>query len=204
MDVSHTVQIPGSILELPNQHPDYTRPPGQAAAQTEPTVYVTTPTVGQKFHLSPSAFAKAFEANPFLFKSKEHNDVAKGFKTEDKDAVAQLATTTIRILETSTTEPGTTVVPETTKYTTTTTEVVTEPPILATPAPIIQVQHEQQIQPSIIPEPIDGLQPPHLHYKTYDDSTTEGPPIYYQWKWAVPAFVLEPPKESEPQSNKGE
>lgn len=27
-------------------------------------------------------------------------------------------------------------------------------------------------------------------------STTMGPPIYYEWKWAVPAFDLEPPKQS--------
>lgn len=26
-------------------------------------------------------------------------------------------------------------------------------------------------------------------------STTMGPPIYYEWKWAVPAFDLEPPKQ---------
>lgn len=27
-------------------------------------------------------------------------------------------------------------------------------------------------------------------------TTTMGPPIYYEWKWAVPAFELEPPKRS--------
>jgi hypothetical protein len=25
------------------------------------------------------------------------------------------------------------------------------------------------------------------------DASTQGPPIYYEWKWSVPAFILEPP-----------
>lgn len=39
------------------------------------------------------------------------------------------------------------------------------------------------------------LVPPKLD-TTEHPLTTMGPPIYYEWKWAVPAFDLEPPKQS--------
>ncbi|XP_059619324.1 uncharacterized protein LOC132263538 [Phlebotomus argentipes] len=44
------------------------------------------------------------------------------------------------------------------------------------------------------PQPARDLLPPRIDHRQHDDATTEGPPIYYEWKWAVPAFVLEPPK----------
>ncbi|XP_023935669.2 uncharacterized protein LOC112044157 [Bicyclus anynana] len=43
--------------------------------------------------------------------------------------------------------------------------------------------------------PSKELQPPKNDI-TPIVSTTMGPPIYYEWKWAVPAFDLEPPKLS--------
>lgn len=46
-----------------------------------------------------------------------------------------------------------------------------------------------------IPEPERVLLPPHAESASIP-STTVGPPIYYDWKWAVPAFDLVPPKES--------
>lgn len=46
-----------------------------------------------------------------------------------------------------------------------------------------------------IAEPERVLLPPKTEY-TLIPSTTMGPPIYYEWRWAVPAFGLEPPKES--------
>ncbi|CAK1585747.1 unnamed protein product [Parnassius mnemosyne] len=48
---------------------------------------------------------------------------------------------------------------------------------------------------SQIPVPDKHLLPPKLEYSPVP-STTMGPPIYYEWKWAVPAFDLEPPKET--------
>lgn len=197
VDVTGTVQIPTAIFEIPNQHPEYARtqtPRSVASAST-------TPTNGNT--VSPSAFAKAFEANPHQFKNKEHNDVAKQFKTKDVNIVFPLAPTTLRIIETPATEnpspPPPQPVPTTTQppppQTTSTAQTTERTPV---------ADHGGFKRPtSSIPEPIDGLQPPHLHYKTYDDSTTEGPPIYYQWKWAVPAFVLEPPTLNDPET-KGE
>lgn len=44
-----------------------------------------------------------------------------------------------------------------------------------------------------IPQPSKELLPPKFNI-TPIASTTMGPPIYYEWKWAVPAFDLEPPK----------
>lgn len=107
------------------------------------------------------------------FKSKEHNDVARQFTTKDTDAIAENVTPLPQTASTTTTEA------------------------LITPIALIDTSDSPRPTNGIV-EPIDGLQPPHLDYKTYDDSTTEGPPIYYQWKWAVPAFVLEPPKLNEP------
>lgn len=46
-----------------------------------------------------------------------------------------------------------------------------------------------------IPQPERVLLPPKTQYSQLP-STTMGPPIYYEWRWAVPAFGLEPPKES--------
>lgn len=48
---------------------------------------------------------------------------------------------------------------------------------------------------SQIPVPDRHLLPPKSEYSKIP-STTMGPPIYYEWKWAVPAFGLEPPKEN--------
>lgn len=45
-----------------------------------------------------------------------------------------------------------------------------------------------------IPEPEKVLLPPKSDSAPIP-STTVGPPIYYEWKWAVPAFDLIPPKE---------
>ena len=46
-----------------------------------------------------------------------------------------------------------------------------------------------------VPEPEKVLLPPKVDNAVIP-STTVGPPIYYEWKWAVPAFDLIPPKES--------
>ncbi|XP_068617219.1 uncharacterized protein js [Battus philenor] len=48
---------------------------------------------------------------------------------------------------------------------------------------------------SEIPVPDKHLLPPKREYSQVP-STTMGPPIYYEWKWAVPALDLEPPKEN--------
>ncbi|CAG4993401.1 unnamed protein product [Colias eurytheme] len=47
-----------------------------------------------------------------------------------------------------------------------------------------------------IPEPSRDLLPPKKDFPTLGMTTTMGPPIYYEWKWAVPALELEPPKFS--------
>ncbi|KAM3955904.1 jiangshi [Aphomia sociella] len=46
-----------------------------------------------------------------------------------------------------------------------------------------------------VPEPEKELLPPKTDLSE-QPSTTMGPPIYYEWKWAVPAFDLEPPKQN--------
>lgn len=46
-----------------------------------------------------------------------------------------------------------------------------------------------------VPLPATGLLPPFDSFNSYDDSTTQGPPIYFEWK--IPASGLEPPKLEE-------
>lgn len=46
-----------------------------------------------------------------------------------------------------------------------------------------------------VPVPASGLLPPFDTISVYDDSTTQGPPIYYEWK--IPASGLEPPNVEE-------
>lgn len=51
-----------------------------------------------------------------------------------------------------------------------------------------------------IPQPEKVLLPPKRDISE-QPSTTMGPPVYYEWKWAVPAFDLEPPKLNNVTSN---
>lgn len=51
-----------------------------------------------------------------------------------------------------------------------------------------------------VPVPDRNLLPPKTDYSPIV-TTTMGPPIYYEWKWAVPAFDLEPPKIGSPNNN---
>lgn len=51
-----------------------------------------------------------------------------------------------------------------------------------------------------IPSPGRELLPPKSDFSE-QPSTTMGPPIYYEWKWAAPAFDLELPKESNSTDN---
>ncbi|XP_058119614.1 uncharacterized protein LOC131284796 [Anopheles ziemanni] len=66
---------------------------------------------------------------------------------------------------------------------------------VADPLPIASLQPAQDKvpRPFSVPKPANDLEPPHREYVFYDDATTQGPPIYYQWKWSVPSFGLEPP-----------
>lgn len=43
-----------------------------------------------------------------------------------------------------------------------------------------------------IPQPAAGLLPPFDTFTSYDESATQGPPIFFEWK--IPASGLEPPK----------
>lgn len=64
--------------------------------------------------------------------------------------------------------------------------------------PIIKQSVPEQTSDSNIQTPERNLLPPKTDdevIKTQLPSTTMGPPIYYEWKWAVPAFGLEPPKQ---------
>ncbi|KAJ2951291.1 hypothetical protein O0L34_g5693 [Tuta absoluta] len=49
-----------------------------------------------------------------------------------------------------------------------------------------------------VPTPVTDLLPPKDDSQTSSvgTTTTVGPPIYYEWKWAAPAFDLKPPKAS--------
>uniref|UniRef100_A0A182R5S7 Chitin-binding type-2 domain-containing protein n=1 Tax=Anopheles funestus TaxID=62324 RepID=A0A182R5S7_ANOFN len=55
------------------------------------------------------------------------------------------------------------------------------------------VSQDKIPRPFSVPKPANDLVPPHKEYVFYDDATTQGPPIYYQWKWSVPSFGLDPP-----------
>lgn len=54
-----------------------------------------------------------------------------------------------------------------------------------------------------VPTPDRVLLPPKKDFSE-QPSTTMGPPVYYEWKWAVPAFDLEPPKVSNVTNNNTE
>lgn len=60
------------------------------------------------------------------------------------------------------------------------------------PSKTIQQQQQPQGQKKIFSAPANDLLPPHETIKLYDDSTTRGPPIYYEWR--VPDDSLLPPK----------
>ncbi|XP_038118488.1 mucin-5AC isoform X1 [Culex quinquefasciatus] len=62
--------------------------------------------------------------------------------------------------------------------------------------PLIQVRKDTIPRPFSVPAPANDLLPPKKDYTYYDDSTTKGPPIYYQWKWSIPSFGLEPPLDA--------
>lgn len=62
--------------------------------------------------------------------------------------------------------------------------------------PQIQVRNDNIPRPFSVPTPANDLLPPKKEYVYYDDSTTKGPPIYYQWKWSIPSFGLEPPLDA--------
>lgn len=51
--------------------------------------------------------------------------------------------------------------------------------------PIVGLSHGIQ-------KPVDELIPPFESFQYYDDATTQGPPIYFEWK--IPSSGLEPPK----------
>ncbi|XP_060801398.1 uncharacterized protein LOC106140826 isoform X2 [Amyelois transitella] len=59
----------------------------------------------------------------------------------------------------------------------------------------VNLKPTAQTTETIIPTPNRELVPPKDEYNQ-QPSTTVGPPIYYEWKWAVPAFDLEPPKRN--------
>ncbi|XP_055546774.1 mucin-2 isoform X2 [Wyeomyia smithii] len=57
----------------------------------------------------------------------------------------------------------------------------------------IQVRNDNIPRPFSIPTPSNEVLPPKIDYVFYDDATTQGPPIYYQWKWSIPSYGLDPP-----------
>ncbi|XP_053671418.1 proteoglycan 4 [Anopheles nili] len=61
------------------------------------------------------------------------------------------------------------------------------------PLPASRPSSDNKPRPFSVPKPSGELEPPRKDYVFYDDATTQGPPIYYQWKWSVPSFGLEPP-----------
>uniref|UniRef100_A0A182P7C5 Chitin-binding type-2 domain-containing protein n=1 Tax=Anopheles epiroticus TaxID=199890 RepID=A0A182P7C5_9DIPT len=67
---------------------------------------------------------------------------------------------------------------------------VADPLPAARPVPANQ---DKVPRPFSVPKPANDLEPPYKEYVFYDDATTQGPPIYYQWKWSVPSFGLDPP-----------
>lgn len=68
--------------------------------------------------------------------------------------------------------------------------------IFSTPAPFAPILEEL----NNYPEPPNGLLPPFETFAhTHDDSTTQGPPIYFEWK--IPASGLEPPHLDDKNSN---
>lgn len=130
-----------------------------------------------------------------------HNDYdfSKYFRGAATAKPTQTTTTTTTTTRTSTTTPTTTPKPTTT-FAPTTTQSIPQPRILnKQPAPGNNLEPplratELLLQRPQIKLPPTELLPPYETTKTYDDSTTQGPPIYYEWKWAGPAWDLEPPK----------
>lgn len=67
---------------------------------------------------------------------------------------------------------------------------ITAPPSTSTTK--TTTAHKQQGQKKIVSAPANDLLPPYETIKFYDDATTKGPPIYYEWR--VPDEGLLPPK----------
>ncbi|KAL4709626.1 hypothetical protein ACJJTC_007357 [Scirpophaga incertulas] len=61
------------------------------------------------------------------------------------------------------------------------------------PAPTESTPSIHDAASDSVPIPARDLLPPKKEFSDHP-STTMGPPVYYEWKWAVPAFDLEPPK----------
>lgn len=125
-----------------------------------------------------------------------HNDYdfSKYFRGAATAKPITTTTSTTTTTTTSTSKPTTTTLPPTT------TQSIPEPRILFNQhAPGNNLEPplratELLLQRPQIKLPPTELLPPYETTKTYDDSTTQGPPIYYEWKWAGPAWDLEPPK----------
>lgn len=62
---------------------------------------------------------------------------------------------------------------------------------------------DSQPRANQVPVPEKELLPPKTDFSE-QPSTTMGPPIYYEWKWAVPAFDLDPPKQKNVSDDEGE
>ncbi|XP_053695478.1 uncharacterized protein LOC128743002 [Sabethes cyaneus] len=62
--------------------------------------------------------------------------------------------------------------------------------------PAIQVRNDNIPRPFSVPTPSNEILPPKKDYVFYDDATTQGPPIYYQWKWSIPSYGLDPPLDA--------
>lgn len=69
---------------------------------------------------------------------------------------------------------------------------ITPPPSTPTTTTASATHKQQGQQKKIVSAPANDLLPPHETIKFYDDATTKGPPIYYEWR--VPDEGLLPPK----------
>lgn len=85
--------------------------------------------------------------------------------------------------------------------------ILKHPPSTSEDSTVFPPNNVQQPAPSFIPivglshglqKPSTDLVPPYESFHYYDDATTQGPPIYFEWK--IPASGLEPP-EFESRSN---
>lgn len=159
------------------------------------TASVPTTTTGSLGIIVPHS-----EPRKIVSIKQTHNDYDFSKYFRGAATAKPIQTTTATTFTTTTTTTTTTPKPTTTTLAPTTTQSIPEPRILfKQPSPGNNLEPplratELLLQRPQIKLPPTELLPPYETTKTYDDSTTQGPPIYYEWKWAGPAWDLEPPK----------
>ncbi|XP_055688504.1 uncharacterized protein LOC129793004 [Lutzomyia longipalpis] len=186
-----SVKKPSLLYEPPFLLPDYNR-----NVRTQATVKATTPPNTPQIQNTGKPFTASGVKDPIVDKVSK---VRNAPRTEPPvTATARVLSDNPFIANSLQTAKPTVVLQQTNKPATPAPSIVSQNPFIAkavqTAKPTVGTQQLNSRPSPTLPLPSRELLPPRPDVRKHDDATTEGPPIYYEWKWAVPAYVLEPPK----------